>query len=520
MTALPFTTVAGREWSRAWKGSSGYRLRSWYAALATVAVTGFSLLTALRFGATPDLTGQVARSFFHHFSLAQFILVTLYAAAVFAQSLVREKRDDTLDLLVLSPGHRAQILLGKAMGSFLAILALLAAGVPVICYLLVFGGVTPGEVLSTHIILCGHVALVGAVAMFFSLLHASAYAVTIRTWFVLILFLAAPTVGSNQAASARPLWSFLFAINPYHVLRQELASVWPDPGAALSLFLVGFLLLGLVCGVGGLLLDGSCARGKEPQARRIRAAYRHVRDSIGRLPILRWRLPGPTIGRPGSLLERACSIRGDLRFRGVWVMFVAIYLTLIVLTIPLHESLSSVLHPVILLAGGGTMLILMFLRTALATFSARRDGTCEILLSANVEPGEIVKAHLAGQSLRGACLLAIPAGHGAFIVASRPDWMLHGSLVGALLFLAGLLLGASTGMTLTVWHAFRARNLASALAGTLGLAIPASVAFGATVALDVRLLLLVGPLVIAFVLGVYTLTVRDFRRKVGSGKLF
>ena len=51
-----------------------------------------------------------------------------------------------MDLLILSPLSRTEILLGKLAGEFLGLTALVAAGIPVFFLLIPLGGLTPLQI--------------------------------------------------------------------------------------------------------------------------------------------------------------------------------------------------------------------------------------------------------------------------------------------------------------------------------------------------------------------------------------
>ena len=177
MARLAALSFVGRQWTIAWKSRMHYGFRAAYAGLLLVSLIAYFVAFGMISEATTSRLADVARSFFHVFARVQFFLVTFLAVVIFSRAIIREREGNTLDLLVVSPAGRFELLFGMVLGDLLGFLTLLLAGLPVLAFMTLFGGLTFGEVLSTQLILMAQVTLTAAVGLLLALISRTTFEV-------------------------------------------------------------------------------------------------------------------------------------------------------------------------------------------------------------------------------------------------------------------------------------------------------------------------------------------------------
>ena len=511
MIGRAFATLVNREWMVAWKHRSGYMHRSVYAVLLLLLGAGFTLILTLGHGIRSSDFAEVSQMFFTVLSLGQLLLLTLLGTTVFTRSLYREKERDTLDLLVVSPVWRFEILFGKAIGDFVSICAVLAAGAPVFCLLLVLGGVTFSEIVSVHLILLGQLAFVAGICILFMVFFSNYFAVMTLTWVVVFGFLFAGAIGGMMLPAGAGLWSLLERISPFTLLARELTTVSTRFGPSLAVLGSGFSVLILFCALGSRFLDWGNEKRKERGDRG--SLWSRLRRALERLAsgrFLRWIVPSFRLGRH-PLVRRECSLDRDPGFRIAWLVYVVLYVALLMLVV-LREREEVELHIALGAFGILFAMLIAVVHAALSVHSAKRQGIYEVLLSANVEPEPIVKAKIWGLVLRTGYLLVPPMTHAviAGLILSSP---FMSSIIDILVFLAGLVIGAFTAILMSVALSLEARSPVGALIRSILIAIPCATVAGLIVGAGVISFLLTAPLMVPYLLGVYARTLRRFRRQ-------
>lgn len=176
-------------------------LRSRFAFLSLVAVSlALGLLLILRWPSdgSVDITGSEARQVFHVF-LYGLTIALMFIVPVFpATSIVRERRQNTLALLLNSPLSGVQIVVGKLVGTMGLVVLLLVLSLPAASACYAMGGIDLGRQL-----LPAYCLLLCLTFQYASLgLLVSSYARTIhgaaRLTYGLILLLSLLTMGPYQ----------------------------------------------------------------------------------------------------------------------------------------------------------------------------------------------------------------------------------------------------------------------------------------------------------------------------------
>lgn len=513
MMGRAFATLVGREWSRTWTTREGYYLRAGYAIILLISACIFVGYVGSGFRIGSDSLAEVVREFFCQFSLGQFLLVSLLATMAFTRSVQREKENETMDLLVVSPLRRVEILGGKVAGDYLAVLTVLVAGLPVLCFVQLFGGISFSEILATHLILAGQLAIVAGVALLLGVFLSNHYEVIILTWFIVFGLIVLPDAGPVFFPKPALLWAFLSELNLFHLLGQELRTVWIRMGPSLEAAATGMAFLIACCGAGSLFLDRQNALRRERGRRRglLEPVRRDLRW-LGSVKALTWMFPRGG-GSRGSLFQREFSLRDAPILRGVWFFYALVYAATVALAVWLSQGQGHdavVLHAIILGVVGGTVALLICVRTAISVSQARRDGTFEVLLAAGAEPVDIVSARLAGLLLQGAYWLAPPTLHAIGVAVAYGT---NRSLVAAI-FLGVLWLGLGllSAVLFAMWLSMRSRSVLWALMGAVAFGVLFMVVAGFLAATNIHVAVLAVPLLIADLVAVYAWTVTKFRR--------
>jgi ABC-type transport system involved in multi-copper enzyme maturation permease subunit len=95
-----------------------------------------------------NTTGDFASDFVQLFVVQQFILLLLVTPAFTAGAITDEKSRGTLQYLISADVSARDIILGKLLGRIALVGQLALAGLPVLCFIGVFGGLQPGLLLA------------------------------------------------------------------------------------------------------------------------------------------------------------------------------------------------------------------------------------------------------------------------------------------------------------------------------------------------------------------------------------
>lgn len=89
---------------------------------------------------------EYGRALFNYFLAGQMLLTFAICPGLTAGTIALERKRGTLDFLLLTPLHSWSIILGKFLGSISQLVLVLLCGLPVICMVFVYGGVSPFEI--------------------------------------------------------------------------------------------------------------------------------------------------------------------------------------------------------------------------------------------------------------------------------------------------------------------------------------------------------------------------------------
>jgi len=184
-----FAALVLREWRTSWADRRADLLRFGYAALLMLGVLAVWAALPLLYSETSETFPERTRAIFAGFCRVQFVMLTLLASITFARAVCREQEQGSMDLLILCPLTRTEILVGKLAGEFLGLTSLIASGVPLLLLLLPLGGLSALDILTLQVLMLGHVLMLGGFCVAFAALNGRTYAVMAAAW-VLVVFLS------------------------------------------------------------------------------------------------------------------------------------------------------------------------------------------------------------------------------------------------------------------------------------------------------------------------------------------
>jgi ABC-type transport system involved in multi-copper enzyme maturation permease subunit len=135
--------------------------------------------------------------------LFQFVAMQLLAVIMLSNAISDEVYHRTLGLLMTTPITSRQIVTGKVLSKLLQLVLLLGISLPMLAIVRVFGGVSWSYLLSSLSITLTGAIFAGSLTLLFSIRGRRAYAVIVRTVFVLaVLYFFVP-------ALAAAVWQFI-----------------------------------------------------------------------------------------------------------------------------------------------------------------------------------------------------------------------------------------------------------------------------------------------------------------------
>jgi len=153
------------------------RLRGWrWAGIVTLYV---GILAAVAVGfllqehnPTPGQSTRAGIDLFQTLSIFQLVLIVFVTPASMAGAISGERQHRTWDLLVISRLSALDIVWGKLLGGMVFNLLLIAASIPLFGLIFLFGGIGPGDLISTLVVFLVTVLLLGTASLAVSTLTA------------------------------------------------------------------------------------------------------------------------------------------------------------------------------------------------------------------------------------------------------------------------------------------------------------------------------------------------------------
>lgn len=121
--------------------------------------------------ADPSRLDKFGETFLLAFLVIQQVAVLLLTPVYAGGAIAEEKEKGRLDFLLTAPLSRWELVMGKLAARLVFVLAVVAVGLPVLSFTLLFGGVDPGRVLAGFVVAVVSAVSVGAFSVMLSVLR-------------------------------------------------------------------------------------------------------------------------------------------------------------------------------------------------------------------------------------------------------------------------------------------------------------------------------------------------------------
>lgn len=493
-----FGPVFDREIRVTSRRSSSFWVRALYtlglAALATLVY--FAVTVDIRFSNRGNASALQELQMFAptlgaFFVWFQFVIMSFVAATLTAGAICDERRKGSLASLLATPLTPAQIVLGKFSGRLVQLIILIAAGIPLLLAVRLFGGISPGFVLSATLLTVSTAFLHAAIALAASAkvrssttAASSGFATGVFWCFAPMILTLILSIGSNG-----PRTFLLMPFSPYFSLGMETAASMgafnvPFFSSHDWLFAVGYNIAGCI-----LFLSLAIARlrkiavageselpakksKKQPAIQTDPGATTSASGGIARTASASTALSAPLSVWDNPLAWRELRQRLFIRKWHPWAVSIAALLLLAYIYSEAGISESGVLFPV-----SAIILALFYFQSALIAANSiageRESRSLEVLLTTPLTAKAIIRAKWLGAVRRVSPIailyFAIVIGFG--ILPGTFHWVLIPHLL--CLALPPVLFLVATG----VWLSVLARRSTVAATLNLGLGLIIWVAF-------------------------------------------
>ena len=172
--------------------------RARYTVVRTLYALGLLCLFALMYAESPGLgSGQVqaqdmsrfATNFFYAFLIFQYVLAVLLTPAYVAGAIAEEKERRTLEFIMATDLRSREIVLSKLCSRVANLLMLLLAGLPVLSFIQLFGGVDPALLWSGFTATGMTVLSIASVSILLSVYMSKARPAIVRSFMLVVLYI-------------------------------------------------------------------------------------------------------------------------------------------------------------------------------------------------------------------------------------------------------------------------------------------------------------------------------------------
>lgn len=159
----------------------------------------------------------------------QLALAVFFAAMMSASAVAQEKDRKTLVLLLMTRLTNSELVLGRLLSSLLNILVMMLAGLPVFMFCMLFGGISPVQVMSVFMVTVATVLAAGSLGSIIALYREKTFQTLALTALTLVFWIGAwEAIGQGAAGDS------IVGINSQNLatwfspLRAVLAAARPD----------------------------------------------------------------------------------------------------------------------------------------------------------------------------------------------------------------------------------------------------------------------------------------------------
>lgn len=198
-----------------------------YLAALLVFVGGF-LLIVMEFSNQTYLRPEESFILFIMLAMLQMALVLFITPGLTAGAISSEREKQTLNMLLMTTQSSTQIVIGKLTSSIAYLGLLLMAGLPIYSVVFLFGGVSPGQLITVFFFYFVTMIAIASIGLFFSIVIKRTITSMIATYgtmvflagftafffFVALMVSGLAAMNSGQGINSSPFAYFWASINP------------------------------------------------------------------------------------------------------------------------------------------------------------------------------------------------------------------------------------------------------------------------------------------------------------------
>lgn len=401
--------------------------------------------------------GELARFgalMFQMISLVQMTMIIFFAVLFAAGRVSQEKDRRTLLLLLMTDLKSVELVGGKLGASLLLVGVLLAASVPVLCSLLLLGGVAPAQLLISLVLSAAAGLAAGAWGNLVAFWREKTFQTLAISVLGIVLFLGTAELAGVlfAAAGLGPLAELVVLFNPYRgllalfqPLALEAAGQSATRAALTSAGLLGLLAAGLVTTTTLRLRIWNPSRTMGEAAKsdedRLAAPARKHRE-IWNNPVV-WR----------EICTRAYG-RKIIFIKLAYLVLAGLMIGAAIFSVDPSRKILGMLPPAgFAFVGLGLVSMMLINAQAVTAFTSERDaGTLELLLVTNITAKEFIYGKLLGVLYNTVELLLIPLGFLLWLMyegSVTPENFLYLMIGLGVLCTFSAMLGLHSGLTYT-----------------------------------------------------------------------
>jgi ABC-2 type transport system permease protein len=248
------TPILLKELRATLRGSRAALLITVYVGLGLIAMRlVYGAVTEQLGSGPPIFSAQVGQAVFIGLALAVQGLTVFLAPATTVNSISAEYERRTYDLILATPLTPAQLLVGKLLTGLAFVLLLLLAALPLFSVVVMFGGVTAGDILRVVAVVLGTAVAGAMLGLFCSAAARQTYTATLLCYALLVALVGGTLLAANfwsLTHGMEPAPPSYVAANPLSAVASALARTRPPevvaaetlrPVAALSLLTQGVI---------------------------------------------------------------------------------------------------------------------------------------------------------------------------------------------------------------------------------------------------------------------------------------
>ena len=190
------------------------RPKTWWIRFSLVAAAAIAWFIALTSGA---IIGATGKTLLIAISAVPLLIAALCGVVTTADCLARDKRDRTLELLLLTELHPLEIILHKLLATTAPVFSGLLAIAPLSLIAVSVGGVSGPEALAVGLLTLATALLSGAIGMIISSLTRSIFTAMLATFCTCALFFGSTLIPAIQSG-ASTLTALITLANPFALL--------------------------------------------------------------------------------------------------------------------------------------------------------------------------------------------------------------------------------------------------------------------------------------------------------------